>query len=89
MKEIKQMLIFYGIQMPNQINSYTWFLLMKELAKKWNESKENLNDLEMRYFLDKCKCKSVCCNDCDDLEYCNDNCYTKSFDCPDCAKKDF
>jgi hypothetical protein len=42
MKEIKQMLDFYGVQMPNQINLYSWFLLMSELAKKWNESKEDL-----------------------------------------------
>ena len=89
MNEIKRMLDFYGVQMPNQINSYTWFLLMTELAKKWEESKADLKNLEIKYFLDKCECKDVCCYDCDNLKTCKDNCFTKVFDCQECVKKDF
>lgn len=89
MKEIKQMLNFYGIQMPNQINSYTWYLLMKELAEKWSEFGEDFLKLDIKHFMNNCKCQDECCCDCKYYFTCNNKCSSRTFDCQDCPKNNF
>lgn len=87
MSKLEQLLKDFGIEFPEVINQITLYETLNKVADKWDEMRENKDNLEQTSFKAKCTRPDMCCCECEDLIDCDNTCYTYKFDCPDCHKK--